>query len=243
MEEAVSLPASEPKDQVRPGLTAKISVDSKTLTVLTVHLKSSCVSPLENMASNPDKGKLEKSDPHCQILQKQVKPLESWIEAQSADGAFVMLGDFNRNLHHEMNSIAPDQIRVDGSDAKTALPDGVLVRSLMGELNDGEPVHSAMTLAPSECVLSAELQAICERAKIEALSRDELKPLTRSDGLGCRNPVGLDHVLLGSGVAIDGKASKVPLGKLGGTRPASGEFPNPLLALSDHCPMIAKVKF
>jgi hypothetical protein len=38
-------------------------------------------------------------------------------------------------------------------------------------------------------------------------------------------------------------AEKVPLGKFGGIRPATDRYPDPLLAVSDHCPVKVKLSF
>ncbi|ULR42453.1 MULTISPECIES: hypothetical protein [Rhizobium] len=74
-----------------------------------VHLKSSCVSPF-------DGGNLEESGNHCMILQQQIDPLESWIERSAADGArIVLLGDFNRNLWHELRDQRPARTGASGT--------------------------------------------------------------------------------------------------------------------------------
>lgn len=77
VEEGLSLPQLKPADQVRPGLSATLNIDGKPLRIMTVHLKSSCVSPLE------DRGKLEGTADACKVLQQQVRPLEAWLETRS----------------------------------------------------------------------------------------------------------------------------------------------------------------
>jgi hypothetical protein len=57
--------------------------------------------------------------------------------------------------------------------------------------------------------------------------------------LGCENRIGLDHILIGTGITAVGDAEKVALGELGRTLPADAAHPDPLLALSDHCPLVA----
>jgi hypothetical protein len=235
VESAISLPQLDATNQVRPGLSTTLRLDGKQLRILTVHLKSSCVSPLEN------RGKLDGNSVACEILQKQVVPLEAWLEARALGGQTILLGDFNRNLAHEKNTIAEAQTRTDGSDPKIPLRPGVLVRSLFGEVNDGSPTESTMNLLDSECLVNAVAKDICTRAKSEFFSQEALKPLTRADSLGCRNPIGLDHILISSGLMSVGPTVKVPLGKFGGSRPTSTKFPDPLLALSDHCPLITKL--
>jgi endonuclease/exonuclease/phosphatase family metal-dependent hydrolase len=93
--EAISLPALAEVDRVRPGYQVGLRIRGKLVRFLNLHLKSSCVSPL-------DGGQLDSTDARaeaCAILQQQVRPLEAAIE-QLAPGAdhFVVLGDFNRNI-------------------------------------------------------------------------------------------------------------------------------------------------
>lgn len=236
VESAVSLPQVDPADQVRPGLTATLKIDGKPVRIMTVHLKSSCVSPLE------ERGKLDGNAPACQTLQRQLAPLEAWLETKADGMPIVVLGDFNRNLSHEKNTIAQSAIRSDGSDPKSPLTTGIRVRSLYGELNDGAPTNSALTLLEPECPVNAIAKEICTRAKRELFNQEALKPLTRSDSLGCRNPVGLDQILIGGSLVAVDSAIKVPLGVLGGTRPARQNRPDPLLAVSDHCPLKVTVR-
>ncbi len=241
VEPSLSLPASPPREQPRPGLSATLEIDGKPLRIMTVHLKSSCVSPIESNARNPERGKLEGDEPNCVILQRQVRPIEAWIEARATLPS-IILGDFNRNLPNEIAALPRAEVRVDGSDPVTPLPATVRVRSLIGEVNDGQPAPSALTLLDTVCPVNAVSEDFCRRSKTQGLSQTELRPLTRFENLGCRNPVGLDHVLVSAALAGNGKAEKVPLGRMGGTRPAGERFPEPLLALSDHCPLKAVVK-
>ena len=162
---------------------------------------------------------------------------------RQADGVpIVVLGDFNRNLSHEKNTIELSAVRSDGSDPKSPLASGTRVRSLYGEINDTAPVNSALMLLEPECRVNAVASEICTRSKREFFSQDALKPLTRADSLGCRNPIGLDHILIGGGLTATGPAIKVPLGVFGGTRPATRKHPDPLLAVSDHCPLKATLR-
>lgn len=236
VEEPLSLPQAAPEDRVRPGLSVNLQIDGKALHVMSVHLKSSCVSPLE------DRGKLDGTAAACLILQQQVRPLEGWLETQSSGGPVVIMGDFNRNLSHEKNTVASSSVRTDGSDPASALPVGVRVRSLYGEVNDGAPPSSALALMEPECPVNAAAKELCARAKKELFTQDALKPLTRSDSLGCRNPIGLDQMLASQAIVGSGSAIKVAIGRLGGTRPANQENPDPLLAVSDHCPLKAAVR-
>lgn len=154
-----------------------------------------------------------------------------------------MLGDFNRNLAHEKNRITENNVRTDGSDPKSALPNGTLVRSLLGEINDSSPEQSALTLLDPECPVNSIAKDICSRSKNEFFSQEALKPLTKANSLGCRNPIGLDQILVSSAVALAGPAMKIAVGPLGGTKPASKKHSDPLLAISDHCPLKAAFTF
>lgn len=236
-ERQLSLPHLGASDQVRPGLSMTLQIDGKPLRVLTVHLKSSCVSPLE------DRGKLEGSAEACTILQQQIKPLETWLEARSTNTPVILLGDFNRNLSHERNSILQSAVRTDGSDPTSPLPAGARVRNLYGEVNDSVPADSALTHLEAECTVNPIAKDICARSKRELFDQNAIKPLTRADSLGCRNPIGLDHILIGRRLTATEPALKIAIGRLGGTRPASQTFPEPLLAISDHCPLMAPVQF
>lgn len=235
----LSLPKREPKDQPRPGLEVGLRIDGKLVRLLTVHLKSSCVSPLED--PKPDgKGQLAGKEPNCAILQDQLEPLEAWLE-QASRGAdrVVMLGDFNRNLAHEATRPAHEPVRAQG-DATDSYQQGVRSNSLWREVNDGVPPSSRMLLLEATCA-GDPAATLCEAGKSRVLSKEEGAQLAASSALGCRNPIGLDHIAVSDGTTA--KAEKVSLGKLGRTLSADATHPEPTLAVSDHCPLRAKVAF
>jgi endonuclease/exonuclease/phosphatase family metal-dependent hydrolase len=242
VEQAVSLPGETPQNQVRPGFSLKLTIDGKPTTFLSVHLKSSCVSPLDASASNPTKGKLEQGEDNCKILQQQPVPLETWIErTMPADGRLIMMGDFNRSLWFESQS--SDAVRTDGSDPTTALPGGVKVINLIKEINDGAPTGTKVTLLHEACPGTPAAQAICDDpATVTDLAKrkEARRVLPFSENLGCRNPIELDHILIGSGFTA-ATAEKVSIGRMGGTLPANDTHPDPLLSISDHCPLTAVV--
>ena len=238
----LSLPHLPAKDQVRPGFTVTLQVAGKKIRFLTVHLKSACVSPL-------DKGRLDgnsrPNDP-CPVLQQQVAPLEALIEdlPKGVDHV-VVLGDFNRNLGHEAARVpGAEPVRSDGStDLARPRPAGVLTRNLLLEVNDAQPSASRLVLLAATCTGSADLSAACDAAKTRLLTPDERRTLTDRTGLGCRNPIGLDHVLVSEVLA---KAvistAKIPLGNLGrALSPRPPQNPEPLLAVSDHCPLVTEI--
>ncbi|WAC27884.1 endonuclease/exonuclease/phosphatase family protein [Ancylobacter sp. SL191] len=243
-ETTISLPQFAPKDQVRPGLSLGLTIGGKKLRLLNVHLKSSCVTPVEAEPGNP-RGALAGDDPACQVLQQQVSPLEAWIETAGDESDYlIILGDFNRAIWHELHR--DEQVRTDGSDPVGPLASPVSVNSLIEEINDGKPVSSKLTVLEEHCPLDASTQAACvtaENPEDKAAWRASTKTLAGVNSLGCRNPVGLDHIVLGPGLTAGQAAVKVPLGRQGRTLPANQTHPNPLLALSDHCPLAAVVHF
>lgn len=235
----LSLPNLPAKDQVRPGLAVTLQIAGKTIRFFTLHLKSACVSPL-------DRGRLDgnagPNDP-CPILQQQVGPLESIVEdlPKGVDHV-VVLGDFNRNLGHEAARVkGAEPVRSDGStNLGRPRAAGVLTRNLYFEVNDAQPPQSSLVLLPAACPGTPEVAAACDASKTRLLTPAERRALADQSALGCRNGVGLDHILVSEGLAKStGSASKVPLGNLGrALSPRPPQHPEPLLAVSDHCPLV-----
>ncbi|MGM9480238.1 endonuclease/exonuclease/phosphatase family protein [Roseateles sp. NT4] len=239
----MALPFLPAEFQVRPGYTVTLRLNGKAVRFLTVHLKSGCVSPLE-------RGKLDQNagaDDPCPILQQQVAPLEEEFE-QLARGVdhFVVLGDFNRNLWHEANLVkGAEAVRGDGSTDLTKPRAGkVLTRNLLLEVNDGAPPESKAVLLAPTCGGDPAVAAACEAAKSGLLDASQRKVLTAKTGLGCRNPVGLDHIIVSQSLAGAVRStSKVPIGALGASlSPKPPSLPDPLLAVSDHCPLVADIE-
>lgn len=239
----LSLPHLPARDQVRPGLAVTLQIGDQKIRFLTVHLKSACVSPLGRGRLDGNTG----PDDPCPILQQQVGPLEAVIESlpQGVDHAVVM-GDFNRNLPHEAARVqGAEPVRSDGStELTTARPAGVLTRNLLLEVNDGDPASSGLTLLTANCAGAADVIAACDAARARLLTQDERRILSDRAGLGCRNASGLVHMLASDRLAKTVTATaKVPLGNLGralSARPP--QHPEPLLAVSDHCPLVAEIK-
>ncbi|MBL8304498.1 MAG: hypothetical protein JNM26_17235, partial [Ideonella sp.] len=238
----LSLPHLPPKDQVRPGYSLTLTVGGKRIRVLTLHLKSACVSPLDG------RGRLDgntRPDDPCLVLQQQVAPLEEILEdlPKGVDHV-VVLGDFNRNLPHEARVAGAEPVRSDGStDLRRPRPQGVATRNLLAEVNDGQPPASALALLSPTCTGSADITAACDRAKTQVLTADERRILTDRTGLGCRNPVGLVHILVSDELAKSVlSTTKVPLGNFGRSLSARPpQNPEPLLAVSDHCPVVTEI--
>jgi endonuclease/exonuclease/phosphatase family metal-dependent hydrolase len=235
VEPSLSLPALPVAEQPRPGLSLLLNVDGKPLRVFAVHLKSSCVSPLEG--SNGD---LAGAADACLVLQRQVAPLEAWIEAKTTDARFVVLGDFNRNLWHERVDRTP--VRSDGSDTREPLLPGVKVSSLIEEIDDTRPFNRQFVLLHERCPQNGFTEGVCEAGQFIGLTRAETTMLSYQENLGCSFAFGLDHILVGTGLRVEEGALKIALGSEGKSlEPSPPAFPDPRLAVSDHCPTVATV--
>jgi exonuclease III len=244
MHESLSLPHLPTDKQVRPGLSIVLKIDDQLIRFFTVHLKSSCVSALN--ATGKRRGHLERriddQDP-CPILQEQIAPLETIFEAlaDSVDG-FIALGDFNRNLWHEFNA-ADNAVRTDGSDPTGKREANTKTINMLREINDGVPAQSRAHLVKFGCHFDPEAAQLCDFAASVALRADEQSRLTQNKGLGCRNGIGLDHMLISQRWEKNIiEAEKLPIGRLGNTLAANAQYPDPLLGVSDHCPILLSLK-
>jgi len=238
----LSLPHLPLRDQVRPGLAVTLQVGGQQIRFLTVHLKSACVSPLGRGRLDGNTG----PDDPCLVLQQQVAPLETIIEdLPNGVDHVVVMGDFNRNLPHEAARVqGAEPVRSDAStDLTRARPAGVLTRNLLLEVNDGQPASSKLTLLSASCGGAPDVVAACDAAKARLLTQEERRILSDRAGLGCRNASGLVHMLASDRLAqAVTSTSKVSLGNLGGTlSPRPPQHPEPLLAVSDHCPLVAEI--
>ena len=234
--DAMTLPHLPLAEQVRPGFQMGLRINGQLIRFMTVHLKAGCVSPL-------DRGKLDANsgpnDP-CPILQQQVAPLEAAFEKLGEGGAsFVVIGDFNRNLWHELHEVAGAKAqRSDGStDLSTPLPAGVLTQNLFKEINDGLPATSRATLLDMACPGDEATKALCARVKTELVPRRDLAVLGYREALGCRNAVALDQTLVSDDLKSKViESRKVAIGAAGRSAlPAVGSS-DPVLGASDHCP-------
>ena len=229
----LALPDRPVKEQPRPGLSVTLRIGGHVTRFMTVHLKSSCVSPLEGGGGT--RGQLASDDKACSVLQAQLQPLETWLQERSQGvDAVVMLGDFNRNIAHEASLPANTPVRSQGRST-----------NLWREVNDGVPAASLLTALDTACPLDATSAALCKDAKSRVLDKPEMAQLTDAKALGCRNPIGLDHIAVrlpaGAAAGAVPGAEKVALGFLGRTLEASDKRPEPLLAVSDHCPLRARL--
>lgn len=137
--------------RVRPGLALALTVHGEPVTFLNVHLKSGCASVTNEDARYPGR-LLDDPAEACDVLNRQVAPLERWIESVARKSPrFVWMGDFNRRIDDEEKlAIARDKVRADGTDPagphRTA-NGKVPTRYLWPELNDGTPALHQVPLS------------------------------------------------------------------------------------------------
>lgn len=153
---------------LRPGIALRLNIGGQSVSFLNVHLKSSCAN-LVTGGGFPGR-LLDDADAACRVLNRQVLPLEAWIERSAKQSPLlVLLGDFNRRLDQEMAANpAPNQVRADGSPAsgvnRGSADGSVATRYLWQEISDGDPGFVQVPLA--------------------------------SAVTGCKGFVGLDHILI-----------------------------------------------
>nr|WP_315494230.1 endonuclease/exonuclease/phosphatase family protein [uncultured Rhodoferax sp.] len=138
---------------LRPGISLTLQIGSAPVTLMNVHLKSSCANLKDD--SRFKGHELTDLESACQVLNRQVAPLESWVEnVAKASPLFVLLGDFNRRLDEESAVKVPaSKVRKDGTDPastnKTGPNGEVASRFLWQELSDGNPSLVQVPLAAS----------------------------------------------------------------------------------------------
>ncbi|MDK3025464.1 endonuclease/exonuclease/phosphatase family protein [Cupriavidus taiwanensis] len=128
---------------MRPGLALSLTIGTEAVTFMNAHLKSGCANVQTDGAFE---GHLL-TDPveACQTLNRQIAPLEAWVEdVARTTSMFVLLGDFNRRLDEEAAARPlPTAVREDGSDPAGPNPADlqgrVPSRYLWQELSDGKP--------------------------------------------------------------------------------------------------------
>jgi len=154
---------------VRRGLELTLPVNGATVSVLNVHLKSGCSHGRMDNAANDA----------CMFLQHQAAPLEEWIETQAnAHRAFVIVGDWNRDLEEELAGHYP--ARTDGSDpAGPIVP--AHVRNLFPEINDGVPPASTMTVSAVD--RSAADDGACRKVLDQLVVSDRFKTMLEPSSL------------------------------------------------------------
>lgn len=212
---AVLDPPNDPEAfrRVRPGLALRLTVNGAPVVFMNVHLKASCASATNSNPRFPARLLTDKVEA-CEVLNRQVPVLESWIESVAAQTSrFVLLGDFNRRIDEEATmGLASSQVRADGSDPAGPNPvdtqGRVGTRYLWPELNDGSPALFQLPLQATEA--------------------------------GCSGFTGLDHIVVSAGVhtlmqqhaPADIASRKVPvLGR-----------PGQPIESSDHCPKVARLQ-
>jgi hypothetical protein len=116
-----------------------------------------------------------------------------------------------------------------------------LAKNLFAEVFDNDPAFTTVTLLQEACPKNATTKTLCQKGETKLLTSDESNELRRGRNLGCRNPLGLDHILIGRGISSAQPAEHIAIGAFGGTKPVSEGHPDPLLAILDHCPLVAKL--
>ncbi len=106
---------------VRRGVVATFFPGTRNeFTLMSVHLKSGCPA-----------GPLSATGRNCDLLSKQVPPLEAWIDAQANAGRrFGLLGDFNRRFSLEKGPARDREGRQ---------------LNVYAEISDGEPAAARLT--------------------------------------------------------------------------------------------------
>lgn len=163
--EELPLAVSEGDRKLRPGLQLNLNIGTRVLSLLNLHLKSSCANAIPS-ERYPARLLTDNNDPACRALSRQVKPLEDWIEKVSGlTPYFVVLGDFNRRIDEELllNSLIGDDkpfgsVRTDKTSpssphtvrAKKPKPEDEIstTRFLWQELSDSTPAATALVQVP-----------------------------------------------------------------------------------------------
>jgi endonuclease/exonuclease/phosphatase family metal-dependent hydrolase len=153
---AILDPANDPQAfrRVRPGLALTLTVNGEPVTFMNVHLKAGCASVTQEDARYPGR-LLDDPAEACEVLNRQVAPLEEWIESVAKKSPrFVWMGDFNRRIDDEEKlAIAKEKVRADGSDPAgphKTIRGKVATRYLWPELNDGAPALYQVPLSTKE---------------------------------------------------------------------------------------------
>jgi endonuclease/exonuclease/phosphatase family metal-dependent hydrolase len=174
---AILDPANDPTAfrRVRPGLALTLTINGEPVTFMNVHLKAGCASVTQDDPRFPGR-LLDDPAEACDVLNRQVAPLEEWIESVAKKSPrFVWMGDFNRRIDDEEKlAIAKDKVRADGSDPAgphKAINGKVATRYLWQELNDGAPALYQV-------------------------------PLSTKEG-GCTGFIGLDHIVISEALKKD----------------------------------------
>ena len=199
--------------RVRPGLALQLNVNGAPVVFMNVHLKAACASAANSNPRFPARLLTDRVEA-CEVLNRQVPVLESWIEAVAAQTTrFVMLGDFNRRIDEETTmGLAANQVRTDGSNPAGPNPvdaEGrVGTRYLWPEIADGSPALFQLPLQATEA--------------------------------GCSGFTGLDHIVVGAGVHML-LQQHAPADIASRKTPVLGRAGQPIES-SDHCPKVARLR-
>ncbi len=150
-------PLALPDNSVRRGVVVTFFPGTaQEFRLMSVHLKSGC-----------PEGPLTAPGRNCDLLSKQVAPLEAWIDAEASAGRrFGLLGDFNRRFTKEEGPARDAEGRQ---------------LNLLAEIDDGEPAAARLTSIASAakftpCTTDSEYREYIDNV---LLGRDLAKSVIR----------------------------------------------------------------
>jgi endonuclease/exonuclease/phosphatase family metal-dependent hydrolase len=211
----LAIAQSDAARRLRPGLALALSVSGEPVTFMNLHLKSACANLVTtrkyegHLLTDPDSA--------CETLNRQVAPLESWLESVAQQSPrLVLMGDFNRRIDEEAAAAIPkDQVRTTGIDPAQANPPDargrVSSRYLWQELSDGSPrLHQMPLLKPS---------------------------LVGNSPAACTGFIGLDHIVISDALQVR-QGLVMPSAR----KVAVVSQPGQVIQTSDHCPTVGVLK-
>ena len=135
--------------RTRPGLAVTVTMPAgQKVAVLNLHLKAGCRMGRLDEGPSRDPARADRRDSDCGVFQRQVPPLEAWVDRKLDQGQGVIVaGDFNRDLLHEIREKMP--ARNDGSNRADPVSDPRRIASLLAEISDEAPLPAFFSLIRS----------------------------------------------------------------------------------------------
>lgn len=135
--------------RTRPGLAITLTMPAgQKIAVLNLHLKAGCRMGRLDEGPSRDPARADRREADCGVFQRQIPPLETWIDRKLDAGLGVIVaGDFNRDLLHEIREKMP--ARNDGSDRADPATDPRRIASLLAEISDEAPRSAFFSLIRS----------------------------------------------------------------------------------------------
>lgn len=171
---------------VRPGLELTLTVGSRTIKMLNVHLKASCpryVIDAPDLSKTKDAGHRRAVEEGCRVLRKQVPILERWVDDRANAGElFMIIGDTNRNVAWEWSQkISARLPGSDSMDAAAPITERTKIGSLLAELNDRSPSGAVLWFARQ--TLKTDGRRSCHRGIDNFMVGDRLKKALAAEQL------------------------------------------------------------